>query len=309
MSNEKDAVYTAYGKNKYQLSMQDYGDMCTLMATASLDSRVLHAKIEKDGGRSEWQVVPGTFKEAVFKQAGLTIEDDGFVTTAAHQIEMEKTASHISAVVGGTDIYETVLNKDQQLLAQASAQITKEAAPSRVTFRPSAVRYELAKEDVDKLGSTLSGMYDPHAVYRVVSTSDSSEKLGTLNNDSLFDMIGCKRLASGNAAMRDKAISLFQLENGFTIKIGSAYLLVATTAQPRFKEKEPVMVVVMNPDGNGHCYKSTVTKSHGYDANAGDFMYEVAYEDGQTNTVGEKVLQPVPETPSENQQSVSLNHF
>lgn len=301
---DKEAEVTLYGQNRYILSAQEFGDLSNLMAKASMDSNVFYCE-----GNNEKAVVKGSYKENVFEKAGLHIDDDGLATIAAYKVEVDVTPTHISTVVADKDTYQTTLRSDMQLAASATAELNKTAAPTRMTFRPAAVRYELGKEDVEKLASTLSGLYNPETVYRVVSTNGNADTLGTLTNDSLFNMIGCNRLSSGNASMRDKAISLYRLENGFSIKIGSTFLLVATTAQPKFKEKDDVMVVVMHPDGNGNLFKGTVSKSNGYNTDSGDFMYDVTNADGTVQTVAEKNLQIVPETPAENQQSVTMNHF
>lgn len=302
---DKEAEVTLYGQNRYILTAQEFGDLSTKMASASTDSAVYYRADQT----CETAVTKKAYKTTVFDKAGIHVDDDGLVTMAAYKIDVDTTGATITTTIADNAIVTTHLRPDMQIAATASQQINKTAAPTRVTFRPSAVRYELGKEDVEKLASTLSGMYNPETIYRVVSTNGSAETLGTLTNDSLFNMIGCNRLSSGNASMRDKAISLYRLENGFSIKIGSTFLLVATTAQPKFKEKDPVMTIVMHPDGNGGLFKGTVSKVNGYGADSGDFMYDITAEDGTVQTVAEKSLQIVPETPAENQQSVTLNHF
>lgn len=302
--SDKEATLTVYAKNRYELSMNEYGDLSTRMATAAQGTNVLHATIDDKGNRSEWRIVPGTYKENVFKAAGFHIDDDGLVTTSAYKIETERTSDSIYTVIADKDVYQTLLEPSYQRIAAELEALHKEAAPTKLTFRPSAVRYELGKDDVEKLGSVLSGMYNPEGIYRVVTTNSDQSTLGTLNNDSLFDMIGCKRLSSGNASMRDKAISLFQLENGFTIKIGSTYLLVATTAQPKFKQNDEVYITVLDGD-TPNVLKTQLSSAGVYDATAQDFLYTTT--DGKQ--VAEKDIRSVPETPSENQQSVTMNHF
>ena len=308
-SNEKNAELTVYSANRYEMSMQDFGDLSNQMATASQDSSVYHAVQGKGDEHSEWERVSGSYKEAVFKGAGLKIGENGIVTTASVKIDVERSGSDLITTINDTDMYMTKLRADMQVAASATDAITKQAAPTRMTFRPAAVRYELGKDDLEKLSSTLSNMYNPDGIYRITSSNKDDAMIGKINNDKLFDLMECKRLASGNATMRDKAISLFKLVNGFTIKIGSTYLLVATEAAPKYKAKDAVLFTVIHPDGNGQLFKGTVGQSLGYDANLQDFAYTVTGDDGVSRAVSEKFLQPVIVDQNTGTMEVSTSHF
>lgn len=308
-SYEKNAELTVYAANRYEMTMQDFGDLSNRLATASTDSKVLHAVLEKDGQQGEWETMSGSYKEAVFKGAGLQIGADGIVTTASVKIEMDRTGSQITTTINDTDVYMTTLRADMQASAAAVDAITKEAAPNRMTFRPAAVRYELGKEDVDKLASTISGLYNPDGIYRLTSSNKDESTVGKIDMNHLFDLMECKRLASGNATMRDKAISVFRLSNGFTVKIGSTYLLVATEAAPKYKAKDEVLFTVIHPDGNGQIYRGVIGNSLGYDANLADFAYIVTDAQGNSQPVSEKYLLPVVVDETMGTTDVPMTHF
>ena len=300
MSNERNAELTIYAKNRYVYSTDD---IATLNVVASAGNGPVN--VFKKGQRIESSRDLSFSKKA---SKCLEIKTEGSNTTAGYpEITVNRQGGMVQLFFG-----------DMAMSASAKKDplgLEKIAAPTKMTFKPHAVKYEITKDDFAKLGSTLQSMYTPNTIYRIVNNTGRGYELGDITNELLYNMINCTPLRDGSATVKDKAISLYKLDNGFGIKLGKSTMIVITTAEPLYKNNESVCVRYMAPETNTwSTFPTTIKQSNGYDASCKDFMYEVCDVNGNNvcvpeRNVFESVAQANQCNDTENENGVKLSHF
>lgn len=300
MSNEKNAALTVYAQNRY---VYNTDDIAMLKVIASAGNGPVNTF--KKGQRIDSDSQTIFAKKA---ELALGFKNEGESISAGYpEITVNRTGGTIQLTFG--DMAMSTMAKRDPL------GLEKIAAPTKMTFRPHAVKYEISKDDFAKLGNALQTMYTPNSIYRVVNNTGRGYELGDITNDYLYSMMNCTPLRDGSATVKEKAISLYKLDNGFGIKLGKSTMIVVTLAEPLYKNNESVCVRYMSPETNSwSTFPTHIKQSTGYDANTKDFMYEVCDVNGNNICVPERqvfesAVAAQNASQDENENGVKLSHF
>lgn len=297
MSNEKNAELTVYAENRYVYNMDDLSTFRTYCSTG--EGQVTTFK----GGQREVSIYGSTLNKEAAERAGIRV-DGTEVTAAFPEITVEKAGNTVQVAFGEYGISASSRHDRMH--------ISKEAAPTKMTFKPTAVKYEINKDDFAKFGNTLQSMYSPDIVYRVVTNSKPGYELGNLSNDSLLGMFGCTPTRDGGASVKEKSISVYKLANGFSVKLGKNVLFVITVAEPTFKVNDEVNARVLNEAGDGwDTFKTNIKHVNGFNSDDKDFTYEVTDAAGNVVIVPERNIfeYAFKQEPVDSTDGVKMNHF
>jgi len=297
MSNDRNAELTVHAANRYVYNMDDLASLNTYCSVGEGQVTTFKA------GQRVASVDGSTLTKEATEALGLKVEGTD-VTAGFPEITVDKAGNTVQVMFG-------------EYAMSASAKydrmhISKEAAPTKMTFRPTAVKYEINKDDFAKFGNTLQSMYNPGMVYRVVTNAKPGYELGNLDNESLLGMFGCTPTKDGGASVKEKSISVYKLANGFSVKLGKNVLYVITIAEPTFKNNDSVNARVLNADNTGwDTFQTKVNKCNGFDAATKDFMYEVNDAAGNVVVVPERNIfeYAFKQDPVDSTDGVKMNHF
>ena len=253
---------------------------------------------------NEKEIKKGSFTDIVSEALGINItEDTSSVAMLAPEVSMEKRAG---AVIVSFNDKTYSAPRELGLLG-----LNKTAAPVKLSYRPKATRYELAKADVDNLLGVLGKIIKQNTVYKATK-NNGTPVFSYMTPQDFCELSGISILRNGNAVCGHKTIKLIQLTNGFGIKLGPDTICVLTEASPFFNANAKCYIRQQDLDTHRTYLEPVrISVSKGFNTALKQYTYDISMENGNKlyDVPESELVHETVEAPIEGTKTVNTSHF